>query len=85
MRHILPGTTVRSIAPVVCDVLAEFPRHFDRVFPAIGAMESSAMVAAGSVDVTRKHGQCLSPIRTGNDDFSPRLLVQLFKCCAMVR
>lgn len=51
-RHVLPGTTVRCIAPVVCDVLAEFPRHFDRVFLVTGAMESSAMIPAGSVDVT---------------------------------
>jgi len=38
----LPGTTVLSIALAWCDVLADFPRHFDRVFS--GHMRSRSAI-----------------------------------------
>jgi hypothetical protein len=52
----LHGTTVSSIALAWCDVVAGFPRDFDRVFLVTGAAEAPSSVTADSVDVTRKHG-----------------------------
>src|ERR1700692_3891079 len=61
--------TVHEILLAECDVLADFPQHFDLVFPVTCAATSPSSLPADAVDVTGKHGQCLPRNRRRNGDF----------------
>src|SRR6266566_94579 len=77
--HIPAWTTISSTALAWCDVVADFPRDFDRVLLVTCTAEAPSSATAESVGVTGKHGQCLPPFRSGNDDFSHHVQVHLFK------